>query len=267
MAGQNLYGRFRCSTGDAMGMNMVSKGAQNVLAYLKDIFHDMDVINLSGNCFADKKVTTMNWIEGRSKSVVCKAVIQEEVVVKVLKTSVSSLLELNTINNLAGSAMDGVIGSFNARATGIISTISIVIGQDPTQNVESSQCMTMMLGQSEEVLVKLASQAAGLNMLGVKGLDQNSPGSNSRCLANIMAASILAAELSVMPSLAAHDLSAVGVLHIPLRVCSINWASEKDKGLSWQQKCVDTRKLIVVAQLYRLSVVWNEVEGPGSHVA
>jgi hypothetical protein len=40
--------RFTCSTGDAMGMNMVSKGVQNVLHYLQDDFPDMDVISISG---------------------------------------------------------------------------------------------------------------------------------------------------------------------------------------------------------------------------
>lgn len=41
--------RFSCSTGDAMGMNMVSKGVQNVLDYLQTDFPDMDVIGISGN--------------------------------------------------------------------------------------------------------------------------------------------------------------------------------------------------------------------------
>ena len=40
--------RFTCSTGDAMGMNMVSKGVQNVLDYLQDDFPDMDVVSISG---------------------------------------------------------------------------------------------------------------------------------------------------------------------------------------------------------------------------
>nr|TKW11155.1 hypothetical protein SEVIR_6G215300v2 [Setaria viridis] len=144
MAGRNLYMRFTCSTGDAMGMNMISKGVQNVLDFLQDDFPDMDVISISGNFCSDKKPAAVNWIEGRGKSVVCEAVIKEEVVKKVLKTNVQSLVELNTIKNLAGSAIAGALGGFNAHASNIVTAIFIATGQDPAQNVESSHCITML---------------------------------------------------------------------------------------------------------------------------
>ncbi|KAL2496555.1 Hydroxymethylglutaryl-CoA reductase (NADPH) [Forsythia ovata] len=46
----------------------------------------------------------INWIEGRGKLVVCDAIIKEEVVKKFLKIDVSSLVELNMLKNLTGSA-------------------------------------------------------------------------------------------------------------------------------------------------------------------
>lgn len=99
---------------------------------------------VAGNFCSDKKPAAVNWIEGRGKSVVCEAIIKEEVLKKVFRTNVDTLVELNMLKNLAGSAVAGALGGFNAHASNVVSAIFIATGQDPAQNVESSHCITMM---------------------------------------------------------------------------------------------------------------------------
>lgn len=144
MAGRTLFVRFATATGDAMGMNMISKGTEKALEVMQQHFPDMITLALSGNYCTDKKPAAINWIEGRGKSVVAEAVIPGKVVKSVLKTTVEALCNLNTKKNLIGSAMAGSIGGFNAHAANILTAIFLATGQDPAQNVESSNCMTLM---------------------------------------------------------------------------------------------------------------------------
>jgi hydroxymethylglutaryl-CoA reductase (NADPH) len=154
-----VYIRFKTRTGDAMGMNMISKGVEkaltgNIICALsvsgidfivaRDYFPDMQVLAISGNYCTDKKPAAINWIDGRGKSVVAEAVIPGHIVSSVLKSNVSSLVEVNTSKNLIGSAMAGSIGGFNAHAANIVTAVYLACGQDPAQNVESSNCITIL---------------------------------------------------------------------------------------------------------------------------
>lgn len=144
IAGRNVYLRFCCMSGDAMGMNMVSKGCLKAIEVIEQVFPDLDLVAISGNMCTDKKPAAINWILGRGKSIVVEAVISEEIVRDVLKTTVADMIETNKQKNLIGSAMAGSIGGFNAHAANIVTAVYLATGQDPAQNVESSNCLTNM---------------------------------------------------------------------------------------------------------------------------
>ena len=196
----------------------------------------MKVISLSGNFCTDKKPSAVNWIEGRGKSVVCEAVLPQKVVEGVLRTSIETLVHLNHCKNHIGSAVSGSIGGFNAHAANIVTAIFIATGQDPAQNVVSSNCITTLQVISDptepeesstaqtSLLVtctmpslevatlgggaSLEPQKACLKVLGVAGssFPDRKPGENARKLAEIICATVLAGELSLLAALSTGDL-------------------------------------------------------------
>lgn len=229
VAGKNVYLRLKCFSGDAMGMNMVSKGSLAVVELLREQFPTLSLVALSGNMCTDKKAAATNWIEGRGKSVVVEAIIPQDTVRTILKTDVPTIVSTNIQKNLVGSAMAGVIGGFNAHASNIVTAIFLATGQDPAQNVESSNCITLMEQTDEGDLwisctmpsievgtvgggTTLPAQASCLKVLGCKG-GGDTPGANAAKLAHVVASATMAGELSLIAALASNTLVQAHMKH------------------------------------------------------
>lgn len=231
-AGRNAFVRFACHCGDAMGMNMVTKGCVAALETLREAFPEVEVVSMSGNVCADKKSAAINWVEGRGRSVVCEALLPREVVQRVLKTTPEAMVHVNINKNLVGSAVAGSLGGFNAHAANLVAALFLATGNDPAQVVESSQCITLLeLDETSDAAVTgagpdlhvsvtmpsievgtvgggtgLPAQAAALAMLGCQGANRNGPGENADSLARVVAATVMAGELSLIAALASDDL-------------------------------------------------------------
>ena len=229
VSGRNVYLRLTCFSGDAMGMNMVSKGSLAVVDLLREVFPSMTLVALSGNMCTDKKAAATNWIEGRGKSVVIEATIPKSVVKATLKTDVPTIVTTNMQKNLIGSAMAGAIGGFNAHAANNVTAVFLATGQDPAQNVESSNCITILEETEEGDLwisctmpsievgtvgggTSLPAQAACLKAIGCKGGGET-PGANAQKLAHVVAAATMAGELSLLAALAANTLVSAHMQH------------------------------------------------------
>merc|ERR1712038_1431863 len=162
-------------------------------------------------------------------SVVVEATIPKDVVRSTLKTDVKTMGSVNVNKNLIGSAVAGVVGGFNAHASNIVSAVFLATGQDPAQNVESSNCMTLIEETENGDLwisctmpsievgtvgggTGLKAQAACLGVIGCKG-GGDVPGENARKLAHVVAAAVMAGELSLLAALAANTLVQAHMAH------------------------------------------------------
>lgn len=229
LAGRHAYLRFKCATGDAMGMNMVGKGVNTLMSEITTRFAGSELMALSGNYCVDKKPSAVNWIEGRGKSVAAEVVLPGELVRRVLKADPVRLAEVNTYKNLVGSALAGSLGGFNAHASNIVTALFLACGQDPAQNVESSTCILNVEAHVNEVSgdhdlriavtmpsvacgtvgggTSLAAQRANLGILGVAG-SSDVPGANAQQFSRVIAATVLCGELSLLAALSSNHLIA-----------------------------------------------------------
>ena len=216
IVGRYVYPRFVFTTGDSMGMNMVTIATEAALSLLthKTGAH---IIALSGNVCVDKKPSSLNLVEGRGKSFVAEIVIPKEIVEKKLKATAAAIAEVNVSKNLIGSAISGSMG-FNAQYANMIGAMFLATGQDEAHIVEGSLGITTASEEANGDLyfsvtlpdVPVATIGGGtgidtarecLEIMGVYGNEK------VHKFAEIIAGAVLAGELSLLAALAAGHLA------------------------------------------------------------
>jgi hydroxymethylglutaryl-CoA reductase (NADPH) len=220
ITGTSVFVRIEFDTKDAMGMNMVTIASAKVAEMIAQAT-GARLIALSGNMCSDKKPAAINRIMGRGRSVVAGIALSHDLINQVFKTDAKNLVEVNYRKNLVGSASAGSMG-FNAHAANVVAAMFIACGQDAAHAIDGSTCITTVdpTDTGVYVAVTLPSLPVGtvgggtgvdtqqecLRILGVAGGGEP-PGSNARKLAEIIAAGVLAGELSLLGALAAQHLA------------------------------------------------------------
>ncbi|MCL2032546.1 MAG: hydroxymethylglutaryl-CoA reductase (NADPH) [Methanomassiliicoccaceae archaeon] len=213
-AGRNLFIRFTYGTGDAMGMNMATIATEAVCKEIETNTGAV-MVSVSGNMCSDKKPAAINMIRGRGKTVIAEALIPKEIVEKRLHASTDSIVETNTRKNLLGSSLSVTLGA-NAHAANMLAAVYIATGQDPAQVVSGSMTTTMCENINGNLYIsvrmpsvevgtvgggtRLPSQSEALSIIGCLGDEK------AKKLAEIVAATVLAGELSTISAQAAGHL-------------------------------------------------------------
>lgn len=218
--GNNVWLRFAFSTGDAMGMNMVTIASEAACEYIEENFKKARLLSVSGNMCSDKKESAVNSLLGRGKTVLAEATIKAETLEGLLRATAEGIHNLNLKKNLLGSARAGS-GKFSGHAANMVAAIFAATGQDIAQVVESSGCFTLTEVRGRDLYISvtmpsleigtigggssLPTQKEALSIMGVAG-GGNPPGSNSLKLAEIISAAVLAGELNLLAAQFSRDL-------------------------------------------------------------
>lgn len=213
-AAKMRYLRFNYTTGDAAGQNMVGKATFVVCEWIMHHYPGIQRYMLSGAMDTDKKHSQINTLHTRGKRVIAEVILPSALIEKVMRLPAEALFKARAINQV-GSFMAGSINTGAHSANGITATF-IATGQDVANVAESSAAVTYAEIDADSnyyfsitmpsLIVAtygggtgLPTQQECLNLLGCSGKGKVNK------LAEIIGATVLAGELSLMSAVLAGD--------------------------------------------------------------
>lgn len=209
-----LYTRFNYTTGDAAGQNMTGKATFAACAWIKQHYPGELHFLLEGQFATDKKTSVVNMLHTRGKRVVAEVTLPAALVEEQMHVSTDKLFSARMKGQL-GAFMSVTNNNGNHSANGL-TAMFIATGQDVANIAESSAAygFSELLPNGDlyasitlpSLIIAtygggtgLATQRECLEMLGCYG------SGGVRKLAEIMAATVLAGELSLGSAVVAEE--------------------------------------------------------------
>ncbi|MGF1584862.1 MAG: hydroxymethylglutaryl-CoA reductase [Bacteroidales bacterium] len=210
--GKIVYLRLNFSTGDAMGMNMISRATQELCSFITSNFPVIS-FSIESNMAVDKKPAHINSILGRGKTVTAEVLVKGEYISKFMHTTAEDIDKAHR-KQMIGGLLAGTLGS-NGHLVNGIAAMFLACGQDIANIIESSVGYTYseVVGKDLYVSINLPSLIVGtvgggvslptqrecLELIGCYGAGK------SKKFAEIVAATALAGEISLAASIVAGD--------------------------------------------------------------
>src|ERR687883_185858 len=213
-AGRMVYTRFNYTTGDAAGQNLTGKATAAACAWIAQNNPTIERFFLESNFATDKKSSQVNMLNTRGKRVVAEAVIPNDLVHGIMRSSTDVMYRARQVSNLGGF-MSGVNNNGAHSANGI-TAMFIATGQDAANVAESSAAFVYaelrpngdyyysvtipsLIVATYGGGTGLATQRECLELLGCYG------DGNVRKFAEIVAATVLCGELSLGSAIVAEE--------------------------------------------------------------
>ncbi len=216
--GRRLTVRFLYTSGDASGQNMVTMATHAACAFINREMPVKGLVKhfLENNLSGDKKMAMVNILSARGKKVYADAVIKKDILRHFLHTTPEEMVAFSKEGAL-GSMQAGIYGT-NAQYANVLAAIFIATGQDVACTHEASTGLTVTdLTPEGDLYISVTlpnliiatvgggtgkgTQRECLEILGCLG-----SGKVNR-LAEIIAASVLAGEISISGAHSAGDFA------------------------------------------------------------
>ncbi len=210
--GRIVYLRLVFTTGDAMGMNMITKASREACRFIARNFPVVEYA-IESNMAVDKKPSQINTILGRGKSVTAEVMFSGRVIKRLMRTTAREIDNAYR-RQVTGAQLAGVMGSNGHVANGV-AALFLACGQDMANLSEScvGYIYTETIGEDLYVSLQMPSLVSGtvgggvslptqrecLEIIGCYGKGK------AKKFAEIAAATIMAGEISLAASIVAGD--------------------------------------------------------------